>query len=147
MVEKFKQGCELVAASRFRKGGCMKGCRWTKSILVRTASFTLHWFARIPITDATNGFRLFSRKVLDDIFIESKEGFTYSLELLVKCHRLGWRVDEVPASWRERTKGKSRFRTFKWLPHYLRWYFYSFATTYLKKPPSTVRLRTGGTVS
>ena len=141
MVEKFNQGCDLVAGSRFRKGGCMKGCPWPKSILVRTASLTLHRFARIPITDATNGFRLFSKKVLDNIFIESKEGFTYSLELLAKCYRLGWKMDEVPVSWFERTKGKSRFRTFEWLPHYLRWYFYSFATTYLKKSPNTVKLK------
>ena len=147
MVGKFKQGSDLVAASRFRKGGCMKGCRWPKAILARTASFTLHWFARVPITDATNGFRLFSRKVLDNIFIESKEGFTYSLELLAKCHRLGWRMDEVPTSWFERAKGKSRFRTFKWIPHYLRWYFYIFGTTYLEKPPSTVKLKAERIVS
>lgn len=141
MYEKFSQDCDIVAASRFIKGGCMEGCPWLKSVLVRSASFTLYWFARIPIRDATNGFRLFSRRVIDNIVIESTQGFTFSLELLVKCHRLGWKIGEVPALWFERTKGKSRFRVVQWLPHYLRWYFHGFATTYLRVGPETVKLK------
>jgi hypothetical protein len=140
MFEKFKEGCDVVAASRFMKGGCMKGCPLLKSILVRSASFTLYWLAAIPIKDASNGFRLFSRRVLDNVLIESQEGFTYSLELLVKCHRLGWKISEVPALWYERTKGKSNFHTIKWLFPYLRWYFYGFKTTYLCQGPLTVKM-------
>jgi dolichol-phosphate mannosyltransferase len=49
----------------------------------------------------------------------------------VKCHRLGWPIGEVPIEWYERTAGQSRFRVLKWLPKYLRWYFYAFATTWL----------------
>lgn len=141
MYAKFREGYDIVAASRFMKGGCMKGCPLIKSFLVRAASFSLHWFAFIPIKDASNGFRLFSRKLLDTVAIESSTGFTYSLELLVKCHRLGWRIAEVPASWYERTKGQSRFRVLQWLPKYLRWYFYGFATTYFNRSAKTVRLK------
>lgn len=119
----------------------MKGCPWLKSFLARSASFTLYWLAGIPIKDASNGFRLFSRRVIDTILIESSQGFTYAIELLVKCHRLRWKIAEVPASWYERNKGKSRFRLFKWFPDYLRWYFYGFMTTYLKKTPASVKLK------
>lgn len=141
MYEKFKEGCDIVAASRFMKGGCMKGCPWLKSFFVRTASFTLHWFAFIPIKDASNGFRLFSRRLIGSVSFESTKGFTYSIELLVKCHRLKWKIAEVPASWYERTKGESRFEVFKWLPYYFHWYMYGFATTYLKRHPETVKLK------
>jgi dolichol-phosphate mannosyltransferase len=130
MFAKYKSGCEIVAASRFMKGGSMKGCPLLKSILVRTASFTLYWFAFIPIKDSSNGFRLFSKKILQAVTLESTLGFTYSIELLVKCHRLGLPIGEVPATWVEREKGKSNFKILKWLPHYLRWYFYGFKTTY-----------------
>ena len=129
MFRKFEQGCEIVAPSRFMPGGRMEGCRWQKAMLVRLAAFTLRHIARLPTHDATNGFRLFSRRVLDTIEIESQVGFTYSIELLVKCHRLGWKIGEVPALWFERKQGSSRFRITKWLPAYLRWYFYAFATT------------------
>ena len=63
----------------------------------------------------------------------------YSIELLVKCHRLGWRIGEVPARWFERAHGASRFQVVKWLPDYLRWYRYAFATSYLRRPAETVR--------
>jgi len=141
MVAKAEAGADLVCASRFIPGGSMIGCPWLKATLVRTAAFTLHHIARLPTHDPTSGFRLFSRRVIDDIAVESDSGFCYSIELLVKCHRLGWPVAEVPAQWIERTRGASRFRVLHWLPAYLRWYRYAFATTFLRRPATTVRLR------
>jgi hypothetical protein len=77
--------------------------------------------------------------VLDEIPIESKVGFAYSIELLVKAHRLRWPIAEVPVSWFERKAGKSRFRTLGWLPQYSRWVFYALATTFLMRGPDSVR--------
>ena len=141
MVARAGAGADLVCASRFIPGGSMVGCPWLKATLVRTAAFTLYHIARLPTHDPTSGFRLFSRRVVDTIAIESDSGFCYSIELLVKCHRLGWPVAEVPAQWIERTKGASRFRVLHWLPAYLRWYRYAFATTFLRRPAVSVKLR------
>ena len=141
MYAKFQAGCDLVAASRFIPGGCMKDCPWLKALLVRTSAFALHHFARIPTHDPTNGFRLFARRVLERIPVESQAGFTYSIELLVKTHRLRWKICEVPAQWFERKHGTSRFRVLRWLPAYLRWFLYAFETTYLRRGPRTVGVR------
>jgi dolichol-phosphate mannosyltransferase len=141
MVALAEDGCDIVCASRFMPGGTMQGCPWLKAVLVRAAGFTLHRIARLPTHDATSGFRLFSRRVIDRIDVESEAGFCYSIELLVKAHRLRWRIGEVPAGWYERKVGQSRFRVLKWLPAYLRWYFYAFATTYLRRRPETVALK------
>lgn len=138
LYELFDAGCDVVAADRFMSGGQMKECPWLKAVLVRLAAFTLHVFARVPTHDASNGFRLFSRRLLEAVAIESTQGFTYSIELLVKCHRLGWRIGNVPAQWFERCTGRSRFRVLRWLPAYLRWYGYAFATTYLRRGADTV---------
>jgi dolichol-phosphate mannosyltransferase len=132
MVVMGETGCDIVCASRFMPGGSMIGCPWLKAALVRCASFTLHHLARLPTRDATNGFRLFSRRVIETVEIESNRGFCYSIELLVKVHRLGWRIGEVPAKWIQREHGTSRFHVVRWLPAYLRWYFYAFATTWLR---------------
>lgn len=132
---------DIVCASRFIPGGCMVGCRWLKAVLVRSAAFSLYYVARLPTRDATNGFRLFSRRVIDSIAIESDRGFCFSLELLVKCHRLGWPVADVPAKWFERKQGASRFQVLNWVPAYLRWYLYAFATTFLRLPASSVKQR------
>ena len=133
MYEEFLNGSQIVAASRFMKGGSMKGCPLIKSVLVRTASFTLFYLSSIPIRDASNGFRLFSRNLLSKIAIESQVGFAYSLELLAKCNRLNYKISEIPAQWEERSEGSSRFKVFKWLPQYLKWYIYGLATTWLRK--------------
>jgi dolichol-phosphate mannosyltransferase len=141
MVAEAARGRDVVCASRFMKGGSMVGCPWLKALLVHAANFTLYHLAFLPTHDASNGFRLFSRRAIIEIAIESDQGFCYSIELLVKCHRLGWGIGEVPARWFERAHGASRFRVIKWLPAYLRWYIYAFATTYLRRPPESVRRR------
>ena len=132
MYNKYLDGNDIVVASRFIKGGSMKNCPLIKSILVRTASFTLYFLSSIPVRDASNGFRLFSRKLLNEVEIDSKIGFAYSLELLVKCHRLKKKIAEVPALWEERSEGKSRFKLFRWIPQYLKWYLYGLGTTWLR---------------
>jgi dolichol-phosphate mannosyltransferase len=142
MAALMNEGCDVVCASRFMPGGTMQGCPWLKAALVRTAAFTLHHLAALPTRDPTSGFRMFSRRVIEQIDIESRDGFCYSIELLVKAHRLGWRIGEVPALWFERQHGASRFRVLKWLPAYLRWYRYAFATTFLRYSPNTVTRKT-----
>lgn len=141
MVAEAAKGCDIVCASRFMAGGSMVNCPWLKAFLVRSGNFTLYHIARLPTHDASNGFRLFSRRAVEEIAIESDRGFCYSIELLVKCHRLGWHIGEVPARWFQRAHGASRFQVIKWLPGYLRWYAYAFATTYLMRSADTVPRR------
>jgi dolichol-phosphate mannosyltransferase len=138
MVAKGEAGCDIVCASRFMPGGGMYGCPWLKAGLVRAGSFTLYYLARLPTHDASNGFRLFSRHAVEQIEIESERGFCFSIEMLVKCHRLGWRIAEVPVRWFQRTHGESRFQVMTWLPDYLRWFRYAFATTYLRRRGESV---------
>lgn len=133
MYELYLKGSEIVVASRFIKGGSMKNCPLLKEVIVRLASSTLFFFSSIPVKDASNGFRLFSRKFLNLVTIESKVGFAYSLELLVKCDRLRMKISEIPAQWEERSEGQSRFKLLKWLPQYIRWYIYGLSSTWLNK--------------
>ena len=138
MFDMADSGSDIVCASRFMTGGSMVGCPALKAFLVRLAALTMHKLGRLPTQDGTNGFRVFSRRLLNAVSIESSEGFTYSLELLAKCHRLGWRISETPAQWQERSNGKSRFRVIRWIPAYLRWYLYVFQTSWLSPAPKKV---------
>jgi dolichol-phosphate mannosyltransferase len=144
MVAKFRQGNDIVCASRFIPGGCMVGCPPLKATLVRSAAWALHHLARLPTRDASNGFRLFSQRLLREVPVESSVGFAYSLELLVKAHRLGWKIGEVPVAWYERKAGQSRFRVLRWLPQYLRWFRYAFGTTWLRRGPESVKVQKHG---
>ncbi len=70
LVAKAENGHDIVCASRFMSGGSSVGCPPLKNVLVRTAAVSLHRIAGVPTHDATNGFRLFSRRVIDTIPVD-----------------------------------------------------------------------------
>ena len=127
--KKFNEGFDIVCPSRFIKGGKMEGNTFLKEFLTRSASFFFHNFTTLPIKDSTNAFRLFSRTLLEKINFESNKGFTLSLEITAKAHRLGYKMIEIPSIWIERQQGESRFKVFSFLPPYIRWLFYILKTS------------------
>jgi dolichol-phosphate mannosyltransferase len=128
MVELARGGADLVAASRYMRGGRQIGGPPIKRLLSRTAGLTLHWFAGVPTHDPTNNFKLYRRALLDSVTIESRAGFELALELTVKATLAGRRIAELPTTWRDRTAGQSNFKLRQWLPHYLHWYRVAFAS-------------------
>jgi glycosyltransferase involved in cell wall biosynthesis len=122
MLARARAGADVVAASRYMRGGRQLGGPRLKRLLSRLAGLSLRWLGGLPVHDATSNFRLYSRRLLDRATIESRAGFELALELTVKAHLLGMPVAEVPTTWHDRVAGKSRFRLLQWLPHYLRWY-------------------------
>jgi glycosyltransferase involved in cell wall biosynthesis len=123
MARLIRAGADVVAGSRYMAGGHQEGGPLVKRTLSYLAGVSLHFLAGLPIRDATNNFRAYSRRVIDEIPIEGQASFAVAMELTLKAHWRGWRIAEVPTTWRDRTAGKSRFRLFAWLPHYLHWYF------------------------
>lgn len=143
MVALARAGADVVAASRYMRGGRQIGGSPLKRLLSRTAGLTLHWFAGIPTHDPTNNFKLYSRRFLESVTIESTAGFELALELTVKATVARCRVAEVPTTWRDRTAGKSNFKLRKWLPHYLRWYATAFRARWLSHRRSAASGRRG----
>ena len=141
MLSKMKEGFDIVTASRYMKGGTVIGGVWYKKFLSWLASITLYHLARFPVRDATNGIRMFSRNLLEAVEVESTQGFTFVLEMLVKAVRLKCPIYEISAKWVERSEGESGFQIMEWFHHYLRWYLYAFNTTWLHKAPNSVRLK------
>ena len=116
-------GADVVAGSRYMKGGRQLGGPLLKRTMSRAAGLSLHWIGGLPTHDATSNFRLYSKRLLNQVSIESRGGFELGLELTVKAYRLGLPVAEVPTTWRDRTAGQSRFKLWEWLPRYLHWYW------------------------
>ena len=133
MVGKARAGADVVAASRYMRGGHQVGGPLVKRLMSRTAGLTLHWFAGVPTHDPTNNFKLYSRRFLDAVTIDSTAGFELALKLTVKATLDGRRVDEVPTTWRDRTAGQSNFKLRKSLPHYLDWYRRAFVGRWLRR--------------
>ena len=139
MVELARDGADVVAASRYMRGGRQVGGPRLKRLMSRTAGLTLHWFAGVATHDPTNNFKLYSRRFLDTTTIESTAGFELALELTVKATLAGRRVAEVPTTWRDRTAGQSNFKLRKWLPHYVHWYAVAFRGRFRRSRGSAAR--------
>ena len=126
-------GADVVAGSRYMRGGHQVGGPLLKRSMSRAAGLSLHWLGGLPIHDATSNYRLYSKRLLQRVSIESSGGFELGLELTVKAYALGMPVAEVPTTWRDRTAGQSRFRLWKWLPRYLRWYWVGVAARFNRR--------------
>jgi hypothetical protein len=134
MLDLARSGADVVSASRYMSGGRQVGGPPLKRLMSRTAGLTLHWFGGVPTHDPTNNFKLYSRRFLDAVTIESTAGFELALELTVKATIAGRRVAEVPTTWRDRTAGQSNFKLRKWLPHYLHWYWAAMRARLRRRP-------------
>ena len=122
MLARLEAGADLVAASRYMPGGRQIGGPPLKVFLSRNAGRSLHRLVGLPTSDPTSAFKLYRRAMLEHLTIESDAGFEISLELTVKAFLAGYRIGEVPTTWRDRVAGTSNFKLARWLPRYLRWY-------------------------
>jgi len=70
----------------------------------------------------SSGFRIYQRKVLDELQLESEQ-YDVLEEILVKIYSLGWRVLEIPFGYRNRVAGQSHANVVSFTPHFLRTLF------------------------
>ncbi len=131
MCDLMANGFDIVCGSRYMKGGKQIGGPWIKRTLSKLAGLSLKYLVSLPTHDVTNSFKLYKRKVINSLAIESTGGFEIGMELVIKACYGGYKVTEYPCVWRDRLEGTSRFRLVKWLPKYLKWYFYAIKNSLL----------------
>ncbi|MDC3171480.1 glycosyltransferase [Pelagibacteraceae bacterium] len=118
----FCQGFHIVCASRYMRNGKQIGGGIIKKTLSKLAGKSLYYFSTLPTHDATNSFKLYSKKIIREVKFESKGGFEIGIEILCKAHLLNYAISEIPTIWKDRYDGTSKFQLLNWLPHYLKWY-------------------------
>ncbi|MFA5005035.1 MAG: glycosyltransferase family 2 protein [Candidatus Omnitrophota bacterium] len=124
MLEKIEGGFDVVCGSRYIKGGARLGGSKVKGFFSFFVGLTMSIFTGIPTRDVANAFKMYRKKVVDNINIEST-GFEISMEMALKAYFKGFKVTEVPTVWREREKGQSSFKMFNLTPNYSRWYLWA----------------------
>lgn len=125
MHAEYKKGATVVCASRFMKGGRQVGGPFIKRTLSRIAGVSLYYIRRVPTHDVTNNFRLYDKKFIDTITIESKGGFEIAMEITIKAFMHRKKIVEMPTTWHDRKAGESKFKFREWLPSYMHWYMYA----------------------
>ena len=96
MFAKINSGFDLVCGARYMKGGRQIGGPRVKGLLSRLAGVSLHLLGGIPTHDVTNSFKMYTKRVVDAIKIESSGGFEIGMEIVVKAHFAGYRITEDP---------------------------------------------------
>lgn len=105
MVAGIRDGYDVVIASRFAPGGQERGVPAIRRLLSRAANLLMRVCAPIPgVRDYATGFRAYRASVMraalavyrDDFLALKRWGFTTTVEKLLKLHRLGARMTEVP---------------------------------------------------
>ena len=95
----------VVYGSRFSgEGGSMPASDWVGN---RFLSLTTNLLYNTSLSDMECGYKLFTRKVLDDITIQS-DRFDFEPEITAKVLRRGYRIYEVPVSYAGRPASEGR---------------------------------------
>jgi dolichol-phosphate mannosyltransferase len=101
---------DVVIGSRYTDGGRIENWPWFR----RQLSHTANWLARCvlgqEIGDWTSGYRCYRRHVLEKLPFEEirSDGYSFLVEILATCQRLGYRIAEVPITFADRRSGKSK---------------------------------------
>jgi dolichol-phosphate mannosyltransferase len=101
---------DLVLGSRWVPGGAVVNWPVWRRLISRGGTTYARLALRLPLRDATGGFRAFRRPVLEGIGLEtvSSQGYCFQIDLASRAIRRAWRVEEVPITFVEREYGASK---------------------------------------
>lgn len=112
LLDKLEEGYDLVLGSRYING--VNVVHWPMKRLL--LSYLANWYSRkvtgMPVRDATGGFKVFRRKVLESLDLEriSASGYAFQIETTFRAWLMGFKVCEVPIVFWERRWGESKMR-------------------------------------
>lgn len=103
--------CDVAVGSRYIPGGGVdrQWPLWRKG-LSRFGSLYAGVILRLPIHDATGGFKIWRRAALEAMPLERvrSNGYAFQIEMTYIAHRLGFRFQEVPFYFADRQHGHSK---------------------------------------
>jgi glycosyltransferase involved in cell wall biosynthesis len=122
-LEKIKSA-DITIGSRYITGGKILGMPLWKQTISRLANKIVSFIFNFPINDKSSGYRIFRREVIADIVNDLKSrNFEVYPEILILARKKGYKMNEIPITFKVRTHGKSKFTWFRTGIGYLRLFF------------------------
>jgi dolichol-phosphate mannosyltransferase len=105
-----EEGADLVIGSRYVPGGSIPAWSWYRRALSRYGNRYTAAMLRLPITDATSGFRAYRASTLVDLGLATvrAEGYGFQVEMAYRVAQRGGKVVEIPISFSDRSSGRSK---------------------------------------
>ena len=101
---------DLVLGSRYVPGGVVADWGAWRRVISRGGSAYARTVLGLAVQDLTGGFKCFRREVLEAIDLGSvrSHGYGFQVELTYRAVRAGFRVTEIPITFRDRRLGHSK---------------------------------------
>jgi dolichol-phosphate mannosyltransferase len=101
---------DLVLGSRWVAGGEVVNWPKSREVLSRGGNAYARTMLRLPLQDATGGYRAYRREVLDSLPLTdvASQGYCFQVDLAWRTWKAGWEVVEVPITFVERERGESK---------------------------------------
>ena len=103
-------GADLALGSRYVPGGRVADWGVGRRLISRGGCLYAQLVLGLPVRDLTGGFKCFRRAVLEAIELETvrSRGYAFQVELTHRTLHAGFRVVEVPITFRDRELGRSK---------------------------------------
>jgi dolichol-phosphate mannosyltransferase len=101
---------DLVLGSRYVPGGGIRNWSLLRRIVSRSGCLYARGVLGIDVCDATSGFRVYRRRVLEALPLDrvGSRGYAFQIEMAYRALRSGFTVREVPIVFTDREEGQSK---------------------------------------
>jgi dolichol-phosphate mannosyltransferase len=111
LMAPLKNGFDLIIGSRYCKGGSTVNWSLTRLAISKIANFMASRLIGEAICDYTSGMRCYSSKLVSDIINDlHSETYEIQIETIRQSHLRKFKIGEVPITFANRKKGKSKLR-------------------------------------
>ena len=103
-------GADLAIGSRYVPGGAVPGWPTNRRLLSQWGNRYISMMLRLPVRDATAGFRAYRRSIIEKIGLERvrADGYGFQIEMVYEVTKAGGVITEIPIIFRDRVKGVSK---------------------------------------
>lgn len=104
------KGADMVVGSRYTKGGKVVNWPWDRIFISKGGALYTKLILWLPVNDPTAGFVCYSRRVLSSIPLDKVHfvGYAFQIEMKYRAWKLGFKIAEVPITFRDRKEGVSK---------------------------------------
>lgn len=110
LLAAIEDGADLAIGSRYVPGGSIPNWPWRRRALSKYGNLYTGFMLETGVKDATSGYRAFRSSTLTAVeFANTRaKGYGFQIELAYRVARAGGKVVEVPITFTDRVRGRSK---------------------------------------
>jgi dolichol-phosphate mannosyltransferase len=134
LITPLKNEVDLIIGSRYCKGGSVVDWSPARLAISKVANFMASRLIGETICDYTSGMRCYSSKLVSNIISDlHSETYEIQIETIRQAHLREFKIGEVPITFANRKKGKSKL-SFNEVTQFLSYIFFKTILKYRRKP-------------